>query len=131
MGTAIFLWVERRLPSGAWSMVKRDEHRDLASRPWKSFRPSNRDEEFLLSSVMEYSPQHNWVLGKNYNLFAILVDHCNNRGNERFTEYIISRPRGWPSDVSNVVFDDASRGVGSVPLTRTLRQEWLFQADWA
>ena len=82
-----------------------------------------------MASLAAHSPRHNWVLGKNHNLFAILADHRNTRGGERFTDQIISRPRGLPADISDEVLEDATRGLASQPLTQTQRSNALLRSD--
>jgi hypothetical protein len=127
MGAGIFLWVERRLPSGVWSMVKRrqdrqpswrhDEEWEREDREWKEWAKSKlqkvralpespaREVAYLerVASGGRRGPHHDWdVAFRNYNLFAIIADHCNYIG----TKHVIARPRGFPSDLSDEVLDD-------------------------
>jgi hypothetical protein len=53
---------------------------------------------------------HCWELGRNYNLFAIIADHCNRSGDSKFTSHVVSSARGLPSDISDEVLQDATRG---------------------
>ena len=129
MGTSISLWVERRLPSGAWEMVKRQDDHVRSSGHWQTLRPQTADQELLLSYLSPVAPKYNWQLGKNYNLFAILADHRNSRGGEQWTDQIISPPRGLPSDISDEVLADATRCPGSERWTRAQRLNVLLGTD--
>ena len=105
MGSDIFLWVEKRSPSGEWSVVP----------PSGENRPGwLRDPEMRAQLDEMGLPKETWELGKNYNLFAILADHRNHRGNARFTEHVISPPRGFPDDVSDDLLADATRMFGDL-----------------
>lgn len=48
-------------------------------------------------------PHHDWdIAHKNYNLYAVIADHCNYLE----TNNVISPPRGFPSDLSDDVLQD-------------------------
>ena len=114
MGSGIFLWVERRLSSAKWEMVKRRQIED---------REYDADEM--------PGPRYRWELGKNYNLFAIIADHRNYRGNYEFTTDVISPPRGLPADISDEVLRDATTGFfgSSGQPTRAQRMNALLAND--
>jgi hypothetical protein len=105
MGSDIFLWVERQLPSGEWSIARR---RDENKPEW--LRDGSMRAEFGAVGF----PRDTWEVGKNYNLFAIIADHRNDRGSLRFTEQVISPPRGFPEDVSDELLADATRMFGEL-----------------
>jgi hypothetical protein len=120
MGVGIFLWVERQLPSGSWAMVERDE-----SRVPDWLREAREEEP-------DGGATHTWEIGKNYNLFAVIADHCNNRlVTGRFTEQIIAPPRGLPSDLSDGVLEDwwplesnDAKPATHAECLRTLERRW-------
>jgi hypothetical protein len=160
MGVGIFLWVERRLPSGSWTVVPRSDERipewqredasEVAEEreAAKAMRLTLRDRSIptrpqmiaYLKRAAEHGfggPKHCWYLGKNYNLFAIIAGHCNKRIDGRFTEHIISPPRGLPLDISDDVLEDATRGSFDEAMRpsreqrlNAIRQDDIVAASW-
>jgi hypothetical protein len=153
MGVGISLWVERRLPSGAWAVVPRaaeripewqrehdskDEDKEEARAMLLELRARALPVQPHMIAYLERAaahgfadPKHEWYLGKNYNLFAILAGHCNSRIDGRFTEHIISPPRGLPPDISDDVLEDATRPFfdETVRPSREQRLKALLQDD--
>lgn len=123
MGTSIHLWVERRDTTG-WQLVPRsdgrkadwerrseDERRQRAE-SLRSLPPGpKRDRDLLLCTI-----RHVWTMGKNYRLFAVMADVRNlkaeavrrGRHQQRWTEHVISPPRGFPVDASDAVLFEAT-----------------------
>ena len=129
MGPAIYLWVERQLPSGEWEMVKRQEDRVRSSGHWRSLQPQTADQHELLSLAATCSPMYNWELGKNHNLPAILAGHWNSESGRQFTDQFISPPRGLPSDLSEGVLEDSVRGPFRERWSRAQRLKALSQKE--
>jgi hypothetical protein len=127
MGIGIFVWVERRLPSGAWSMVKRREDRQPSWRHEEEWERENHEgQEWARAKLLQVraladppawdvaylerkaaggltGPHHDWDIAfRNYNLFAIIAGHCNYIG----TTHVIAPPRGIPPDLSDEVLGD-------------------------
>lgn len=140
MGVGIFLWIERRMPSGEWSLVRRQEERkpdwqremeaesaesesdgrkeaqafldamrnkfsEIRSQTGLPAAPPQHLVEHLERVIVEGwdEPRHRWLIGKNYQLFSVMCGHTGR------TRYAISRPRGFPSNLSDEVLEDATR----------------------
>src|SRR5438876_4038850 len=109
MGTAIILWVERRRRDGSWERVARRPERQprgwdpdagprRARRAEIESRPVVSDKERLLLRFL--GERHDWALGKNHSLIALLADRNNAPPGDENRLEPIRPPRGFPADVS-------------------------------